>query len=89
MSSTYFHRRVPRRLDSTGRRDIGIRSSSEEVCYTPSQAVVLQPLWVGQKDTRFRSRVLPSLVRAGRSEAKPNLPGGEPASHIGKMMYII
>ena len=35
MSSRYFHRR----LDSTGRREIGIRISSERVCYTPSHTV--------------------------------------------------
>ena len=40
MSSRSFHRRVARRLNSNGRREIGIRNSSEGVCYTPSQTVV-------------------------------------------------
>ena len=40
MSSRSFHnRRVARRLDSTGRGEIGIRNSYEGVCYTPSHSV--------------------------------------------------
>ena len=35
MSSRSFHRRVARRLNFTGRREIGLRNSSEGVRFTP------------------------------------------------------
>ena len=41
MSSRFFHGRVARRVGSTGRREIGIRKSSEGVCYTRPRTVYI------------------------------------------------